>query len=111
MKTRVFELLFREFSRKKLSVCITGTCSVLSQSAQGEMEQTHVMLTPFNYFKLKAKMIIQMGSKGLYIVTMVIEADPNSHVEKTKYFNRLDKGIQDALPQYFEIYSLPCGQS
>ena len=35
-------------------------------------------------------MVIQQSSKVLYIVTMGTEAEPNSAVEKSKYFNRLD---------------------
>ena len=58
------------------------------------MEQTHVLLTPFNYFELKAKMVIQLRLKGLYIVTMGTENEPNSVVEKSKYFNRLDEAFR-----------------
>ena len=57
------------------------------------MEQTHVLLTSLNYFECKAKMVINMSSKGLYRVTMGTEVEPNSVVEKSKYFNRLDKAF------------------
>ena len=36
-------------------------------------------------------MVIQLRSKGLYKVTMGREVEPNSVVEKSKYFNRLDE--------------------
>ena len=49
------------------------------------------MLTPFNLFDWKVEMVIQLRSKGLYRVTMGIEVEPNSVVEKVKYFNILDE--------------------
>ena len=55
------------------------------------MEQTHVLLTPFNYFEWKAEMVIQLRLKYLYRVTMGIEVEPNSDIEKSKFFNRLDE--------------------
>ena len=36
-------------------------------------------------------MVIQLRSKGLYKVTMGTEVEPNSAIEKSKYFNRLDE--------------------
>ena len=39
-------------------------------------------------------MAIQLRSKGLYRVTMGTENEPNSVVEKSKYFNRLDKAFR-----------------
>ena len=58
---------------------------------QAEMEANHILLTPFNLFEWKVEMVIQLRYKGLYIVTMGIEVEPNSAVEKAKYFNRLDE--------------------
>ena len=55
------------------------------------MEATNILITPFNFFDFKAKMVIQLRSKGLYKVTMGTEVEPNSAVEKAKYFNRLDE--------------------
>ena len=55
------------------------------------MDTNHIFLTPFNYFEWKAEMVIQLRSKGLYRVTMGREVEPNSAVEKLKYFNRLDE--------------------
>ena len=36
-------------------------------------------------------MVIQLRYKGLYRVTMGTEVKPNSAIEKSKYFNRLDQ--------------------
>ena len=55
------------------------------------MDITHIMLTPFNFFEWKAKMVIQLRSKGLFRVTMGTEVEPNSIVQKAKYFNKLDE--------------------
>ena len=57
------------------------------------MEQTRALLTLFNYFEWKVEMVIQLRSKGLYQVTMGTETEPNSAVEKAKYFNRLDEAF------------------
>ena len=38
-------------------------------------------------------MIIQLRSKGLFRVTMGIEVEPNSAIEKSKFFNRLDEAF------------------
>ena len=38
-------------------------------------------------------MVIQLRFKGLYRVTMGTENEPNSVVEKAKYFNRLDEAF------------------
>ena len=57
------------------------------------MVHTHVFLTPFNYFEWKAEMVIQLRLKGLDRVTMGTETEPNSVVEKAKYFNRLDEAF------------------
>ena len=62
-----------------------------SPLAQEEMESTNIFLTPLNLFDWKEDMVIQLRSKGLYRVTMGTEVEPNSVVEKAKYFNRLDE--------------------
>ena len=36
-------------------------------------------------------MVIQLRAKGLFRVTMGTEVEPNSVVEKAKYFNKLDE--------------------
>ena len=55
------------------------------------MEATHILLMTLNFFDWKADMVIQLISKALYRVTMGSEVEPNSIVEKAKYFNRLDE--------------------
>ena len=65
----------------------------MSPKEQKEMEQTHVLLTPFNYFDWKAKMVIQLRSKCLYRVTMGTKVELNSVVEKSKLFNRIDESF------------------
>ena len=55
------------------------------------MKETHILITTFNFFDWKEEMVIQLGSKGLYRVTKGTEVDPNSTLEKGKYFNRLDE--------------------
>ena len=57
------------------------------------MEKTHVFSNPFKYFKWKAKLVIHMRSKFLHRVTMGLEVEPNSAMEKWKYFNRLDEAF------------------
>ena len=57
------------------------------------MDKTHVLLTPFNYFEWKDKMMIEMSSKFLCKVTMGTKVEPNSAIEKSKFFNRLDEAF------------------
>ena len=46
------------------------------------MDQSQkTILTPFNYFEWKEEMEILLRAKGLYRVTMAIEADPNAAIE------------------------------
>ena len=68
-----------------------GLSAEFSPLAQAEMEANHILLTPFNFFEWKAEMVIQLRSKGLYKVTMGKKVEPNSAVEKAKYFNRLNE--------------------
>ena len=58
------------------------------------MEATHILCSPFNFFDWKEEMVIQLRSKGLYRVTIGIEVEPNSTVEKAKYFNRLGEAYE-----------------
>ena len=55
------------------------------------MDSTHIILTPFDFFDWKGEMVIQLRAKGLFRVTMGTEVEPNSAVEKAKYFNKLDE--------------------
>ena len=66
----------------------------LSLSAQAEMDKSHVFITPLNYFQWNSKMVIHFRSKFLYRVSMGTETEPNSVVEKSKYFNRLDEAFR-----------------
>ena len=61
------------------------------------MEATQIILKPFNLFEWKEEMVIQLRAKGLFRVTMGTEVEPNSVVEKAKYFKKLD-----------EAYGFPC---
>ena len=65
----------------------------MSPREQVEMGQTHVLLNPFNYFEWKVKMVIRLRLKGLYRVTMGTEVKPNSAIEKSKFFNRIDEAF------------------
>ena len=56
------------------------------------MDQSQkIILTPFNFFEWKADMEILLRVKGLYMVTMETEADPNAAAEKIKWHNRKDE--------------------
>ena len=50
-----------------------------------------MILNPFNYHEWKANIGILLHSKGLYRVSMALENEPNSIVEKAKWHNRLDE--------------------
>ena len=51
------------------------------------------MLTPLKLFDWKEYMVIQLRAKGIYRVTIGTEVEPNSAVEKAKYFNKLDEAF------------------
>ena len=71
--------------------CVAEHPAISSSSAQEEMEATHIMLTPFKFFYWKEEMVIQLRAKGIFRVTMGTEVEPNSIVEKAKYYNKLDE--------------------
>ena len=50
-----------------------------------------VILTPFNFFEWKPKVLLLLRSKEFYKITMGSELELNSTVEKLKYFNRMDE--------------------
>ena len=52
-----------------------------------------VILTPYNYFDWKPKILLQLRSKGLYRMVKNTEVEPTSTVEKSKYFNRRDEAF------------------
>ena len=56
------------------------------------MDQSYrIILTPLKYFEWKDEMEIFLRSKGLYIVTMETEAEPNGEIEKIKWNNKRDE--------------------
>ena len=71
------------------------------------MEATHIMLTPFNLFDWKADMVIQLRAKGLYRVTMGTDVEPNSVIEKSKYFNRLDEAFWLVVSKHLKRALVP----
>ena len=76
---------------EKLSVCFASLTTFFVIGCARRMEKTRALLTPFNYFEWKVKMVIQLRSRGLYWVTMGTENESNYAVEKAKYFNRIDE--------------------
>ena len=52
---------------------------------------SYMIPNPFNYHKWKSKIYILLRIKGLYRVSMTVENEPNSIVEKAKWNNRLDE--------------------
>ena len=46
-----------------------------------------------NFFEWKVEMEILLRAKGLYRVTMEIEAEPNAATEKIKWHNRRDEAL------------------
>jgi hypothetical protein len=51
------------------------------------------IITPYNFFAWKEKMIIHIRGRGLYRLTMKIETKPTSFIVKTKYLNRMDEAF------------------
>ena len=71
---------------------LTGSYSADLRDNFWAMDQSQkIILTPFNLFEWKVEMEILLRLKGLYRVTMEIEADPNATVEKIKWNNRRDE--------------------
>ena len=52
-----------------------------------------VILTPFNFFEWKPKVLLLLRSKGLYRITMGNEPEPNFVVNKLKCFNKMDEAF------------------
>jgi hypothetical protein len=52
------------------------------------------ILTPYNFFAWKEKMIMHLRSRGLYRLTMYAEVEPTSTLEKSKYLNRMDEAFK-----------------
>ena len=56
------------------------------------MDQSQkIILNPFNLFEWKAEMEKILRDKGIYKVTMEIEAEPNVAIEKIKWHNKRDE--------------------
>ena len=54
---------------------------------------TPIIITPFNYLDWRDDMQLVLCNKGLYKVTMGIEVEPQQHLEKSKYLNKLDEAF------------------
>jgi hypothetical protein len=60
----------------------------------GKMEfPKEFILTPYNLFAWKEKMIMHLRGRGLYRLTMNTETEPTSSIEKSKYLNRMDEAF------------------
>jgi hypothetical protein len=51
------------------------------------------ILTLYNFFVWKEKMIVHLRGIGLYRLTMDTETEPTSTIEKSKYLNRMDEAF------------------
>jgi hypothetical protein len=49
------------------------------------------ILTPYNYFEWKPRILHQLRGRGLYQISMATEEEPTSAVEKSKFFNHMDE--------------------
>jgi hypothetical protein len=56
--------------------------------------QKEFILTPYNYFAWKEKIIIHLRTKGLYRLTLNTDIEPTSAIEKSKYLNRMDEAFR-----------------
>ena len=52
------------------------------------------ILTPYNYFAWKEKIVIHLRTKGLYRLTLNTDTEPTSSIEKSKYLNRMDAAFR-----------------
>ena len=70
-----------------------------------------IILTPFNYHEWKFKIGIILCSKGLYIVTLDLENDPNAVIEKDKWHNRLEEAYGLLCLSIYPdlIFHIDCG--
>jgi hypothetical protein len=61
----------------------------------GKMEfPKKIILTPYNYFAWKERIIIHLQTKGLYNLTLNTDTTPTSAIEKSKYLNRMDEAFR-----------------
>jgi hypothetical protein len=52
------------------------------------------IITPYNFFAWKEKMIVHLRSRGLYMLTMNTKTETTSAIEKSKYLNRMDEAFE-----------------
>jgi hypothetical protein len=52
------------------------------------------ILTPYNLFAWKEKMIMHLRGRGLYRLTMNTKTEPTSSIEKSKYLNEWMKHLE-----------------
>jgi hypothetical protein len=50
-----------------------------------------LILTPYNLFAWKDRMVMHLQRRGLYRLTMDTETEPTSAIEKSKYLNQMDE--------------------
>ena len=63
-------------------------------STPAKMEQSQqIIFTPFNYYEWKQQVVILLRCKGLYKITLGIQVEKNSIVEKQLWFNRMDEAF------------------
>lgn len=53
----------------------------------------HTILTPFNYFEWKDKVVVIHRYKGLYRITIGLEIEPNSITKKSRWFYQMDESF------------------
>jgi hypothetical protein len=52
------------------------------------------ILTPYNYFAWKEKIVIHLRTRGLYRLTLNTDTKLTSSIEKSKYLNRMDEAFK-----------------
>jgi hypothetical protein len=62
-----------------------------------------IILTLYNYFEWNLKATFQIKRKGLYNLTMVIEREPTSVLEKIRWVNRKDE-VTRLIIELISIY-------
>jgi hypothetical protein len=68
---------------------------VLNIEDSGKMEfPKEIILTPYNFFAWKEKMVMHILSRGLYSLTMNTKTKPTSAIEKYKYLNQMDEAFK-----------------
>jgi hypothetical protein len=61
----------------------------------GKMEfPKEFILTPYNLFSWKEKMIMHLRSRGLYMLTVNTETEPTLAIEESKYLNRMNEAFR-----------------